>query len=106
AWDDTGAILLFFPGLPKVNWRVPPDWGTLIASRESSLALPFCLGNTPQLVRDLEPLLAGQLSQPHADPAAPAQAPPTARDWALKVSEYPETLLAAAVLRLCREYDL
>src|SRR4051794_39847132 len=54
---------------PAVAWRhavaagsasaVAPDWPQLVAAQEPAVALAFALGNFPQLVRNLQPLLTG-----------------------------------------------
>ncbi len=41
------------PASPKI----PPNWPELVAQCEPELALPFCLGNYPQMVRDLAPFV-------------------------------------------------
>jgi hypothetical protein len=86
----------------------PAEWPTLVASHEPEVALPFCLGNFPQLVRHLPGLLhlpeGGALRAP-AGPAAPLL---DLQEWAertARTGEYPQALLAVAALRLAREFD-
>lgn len=104
AWADARAVLEHFAGLPKVEWPVPPDWAALVTNQEPAVALPFCIGNTPQLVRELQSLLAGNLIERRSAPS-PESIAPAARDWAHGVKDYPHLLLAAAVLRLAGDFD-
>ena len=55
AWDAALEAARFYgvPALPKV----PANWPDLVAQCAPELALPFCLGNYPQLVRDLAPFV-------------------------------------------------
>src|SRR6516164_4175980 len=58
AWDEALAILPFYSFKGKVkSFKTPPDWSALVAAQEPLLAVPFCLGNFPQMVRSLQPLL-------------------------------------------------
>jgi hypothetical protein len=86
---------------------VPPDWPALVASHEPEVALPFCLGNFPQLVRHLPGLL--HASDPGAPRSAGRGAPmPGLIEWAeraVRAKEYPQALLAVGVLRLARQFD-
>src|SRR5262245_12260107 len=60
AWDDGRAVLKLFPAaLRGLAAKAPPEWPQLVASQEPATALALCLGNFPQLVRNLQPLLAG-----------------------------------------------
>ncbi len=57
AWMDALAAADLFGA--KAAWTTPPDWPVLVAGQEPAVALAFCLGNYPQMVRNLHPLLAG-----------------------------------------------
>jgi hypothetical protein len=105
AWDEALACARCFqPAADLRPLRVPPDWPSLVAGHEPLTALPFCLGNFPQLVRDLHALL-------HGTPAAPravARPVPTVAEWAAQEAQkrqFPQALLTVAVLRLARQYD-
>jgi tetratricopeptide (TPR) repeat protein len=106
AWDDAVAAgRLLCPAAPKA-WKAPADWPALVASREPAAAVAFGLGNYPQLVRDLHPLLA--LGDPTAlrprrsDRPAP---PLDLGDWLHATKEPGQRLLAAGVLRLAGRFD-
>jgi tetratricopeptide (TPR) repeat protein len=85
-------------------WDVPPEWPALVQQQEPAVAIAFCLGNYPQLVRSLHPLLT-------AEPAALRQSPgqplalPALTDWAANVTGEPGRYLAAGALRLARHFD-
>ena len=100
-------MLKGFPGLPASrSMPAPPEWPQLVAGHEPAVAIAFALGNYPQLVRNLHPLLAG------GDLAACRPAPrhslagPALLNWAKGQTEPLTLLLAAGVLRLAREYVL
>lgn len=109
AWQDALGVLCFYqPDAGKGSLPAPPDWPALTASPEPVVALPFCAGNFPQLVRNLQPLL--QASDVTAlRPSAGRPAPVSALlDWAAQIiqkRQYPQALLALGALRLARQFD-
>lgn len=106
AWEETRGVLKAFPGLtmPR-SLPVPPDWPQLVAGHEPAVALAFALGNYPQLVRNLHPMLAGgDLGKFRPTPQR-SLAGPALLDWANGQTEPGNRLLAAGVLRLAREYN-
>jgi hypothetical protein len=105
AWNDALAAAKFFqPSAGPKLWAVPPDWPVLVTSQEPAVALAFCLGNFPQLVRNLHPLLSAEPPALRAGPGEPLSAP-ALLDWARQAHAYPQALLAAGVLRLARHFD-
>jgi tetratricopeptide (TPR) repeat protein len=105
AWDDALAVLRYFPAAAARSWTVPDDWPALVCDQESAVALAFCLGNFPQLVRNLHPLLNGSdLAALRVAPARPVTAS-SLRDWVHSSREPAHLLLAAGVLRLARHFD-
>jgi tetratricopeptide (TPR) repeat protein len=106
AWDDALAVLQYFPaaGAPR-SGTVPDDWPALVCDQESAVALAFCLGNFPQLVRNLHPLLNGSdLAALGVAPARPVTAS-SLLGWVHSSREPAHLLLAAGVLRLARHFD-
>src|SRR5262245_21262874 len=57
AWQEALAVANLQPATARTKWAVPPEWPALVAQQEPAVALAFCLGNFPQLVRNLHPLL-------------------------------------------------
>jgi hypothetical protein len=104
AWTDALAAADQFPGA-KATWTAPADWSMLVGAQEPVVALAFCLGNFPQMVRNLHPLLAG--GDLTALRAAPTREPaaPTVIEWARTCGIGPQVLLAAGVLRLAGQHD-
>jgi hypothetical protein len=109
AWTEAVAVLSAL-GLPAATrpGRVPPDWPTLVAGHEPEIALPFCLGNFPQMVRHLPALLHNpDLGAPRV--AAGRTVPvPGLEEWAqgaARSGDCGQALVAAASLRLARQFD-
>jgi tetratricopeptide (TPR) repeat protein len=105
AWDDALAVLGHFPAATKARPAdVPPDWPALVGTQEPAVSLAFCLGNFPQLVRTLHPLLGGDLTALRGTPVRPLSSPGL-EDWAARSQGYPQALVAVGVLRLARHFD-
>ncbi len=108
AWTETLEVLRFYSSKSERNLKAPPDWPALVAGQEPYVGVAFCLGNFPQLVRNLQPLLhvkdPGQLKpsagRPLSVPAVESWAPQTA-----KQHQFPQCLLALAALRLAKQFD-
>src|SRR4051794_3844487 len=61
---------------------VPPAWSQIVAAAEPAVAVPFCLGNFPQLVRNLH-LLLHKKDLPSLRPAGGTPIPaPELDHWA------------------------
>jgi tetratricopeptide (TPR) repeat protein len=104
AWEDAQAVLPYLGADPTSALPVPPDWPVLVASEEPLLAVPFALGNYPQLVRHLHPLLAGELAPPGPTPLR--QVPcPALQEWAHDTHKGAPAILAAGTLRLAGHFD-
>jgi len=101
AWNDALACARHFQ-LQAPACQVPPDWPVLVSSQEPAVALAFSLGNFPQMVRNLQPLLGDEPPALRL-PTDPLPAPGL-DDWA-RGRDYPQVLLAAGVLRLARHFD-
>jgi hypothetical protein len=107
AWDDALAVVSHFSlqSVPSL-WTVPPEWPALVAGQEPAIALAFAIGNYPQLVRNLHPLLGGgDLTNLRTSPSRPACVPADLLDWATGTQSSPQILLAAGLLRLARRFD-
>jgi hypothetical protein len=105
AWDDAVAVTKHFDGVDAKPWTVPHEWPALVTAQEPAVALAFCVGNFPQMVRTVQPLLAG------GDPAAlrvntgRTAAAEGLTAWAATVREPAQVVIAAAALRLARHFD-
>jgi hypothetical protein len=109
AWTEALDVLraLNLPADAR-SCPAPAEWPTLVASHEPEVALPFCLGNFPQLVRHLPGLLHLPEGGALRGPAGPAVSVLEVQEWAERIArtkEYPQALLAVAVLRLARQFD-
>jgi hypothetical protein len=110
AWSGACAAAEFYSaGVKSRTWKAPAEWPNLVASHDPETALPFCLGNFPQMVRDLHPfwqakggLVAGRRS-PHRN--ADVGGVPEWAATALEGRDYLRTLLGVGVLRLAGRFD-
>src|SRR5947209_9785630 len=71
AWEESLAVLPFYASSfsggsqsRAKGLKPPPDWPALVAAQEPALSVAFCLGNFPQLIRSLQPLLQASNLQP------------------------------------------
>jgi tetratricopeptide (TPR) repeat protein len=105
AWDHALAAVRCETA-NVARWEVPPDWPSLVAAQEPAIALPFCLGNFPQMVRDLQPFLSGAARLvPLTSRNRPLSVSTTLTQWANVQRSYPQCLLAVGVLRLARRFE-
>ena len=118
AWHESLAVLPYYDSSfgggsqsRAKTLKSPPDWPALVASQEPAVAVPFCLGNFPQMVRSLQPLLhltpgadATRLAIPHAPSVASAELIRWA-DQIVKRNQFPDNLMAVAALRLARDFE-
>ncbi len=115
AWDDSLAVLPFYASSfsggsqsRAKGLKAPPDWPALVASQEPALSVAFCLGNFPQLIRSLQPLLQASSLQPAIVSNARPFDSPQLIQWASQAGsrkEFPASLLAVAALRLAKDFD-
>jgi hypothetical protein len=106
AWDGALEAAKFYglPALPKV----PANWPELVAHCAPELALPFCLGNYPQLVRDLAPFVeSADLTRLRPTVSRSPRRPNMAEHGVLpKPSDNPiQILFSVASFRLTTEHD-
>jgi tetratricopeptide (TPR) repeat protein len=90
------------------SFPIPPEWPTLITARPAEVALPFCLGNYPQLVRNLSGLLEISHFPASAPVASSAVTAPGLGGWAQQAAvggNLAHVLVSAGVLRLAGQYD-
>jgi hypothetical protein len=104
AFKDTLEVRRFFPGIEQGAWPAPPEWPAVVAAHESEVSVAFCLGNFPQLVRNLHPLLTGGVTAVRVNVGHPL-AVPALLEWAGQAREPQTRLLAAGALRLARQFD-
>ncbi len=112
AWADALAAVDWMEAGESSNtekrssWAVPSDWAKLVALQEPAVAVAFCLGNYPQMVREFHPFLAGgELAIHRPTRTNPIPVAASLLEWTKAQSGYPATLLAGAVLRLARRWD-
>jgi len=106
AWQEALAVIAYFrPNTDCPTGQVPPDWSTLVAVHEPEVALAFCLGNFPQLMRNVQPLLQRANLGKLRPSATRSLAVPALLAWTAEQNEYPQILLAIGALRLARQFD-
>jgi hypothetical protein len=101
AWKDALACGRLLG--PKASFEVPPDWPALVSGQDPAVALAFALGNFPQLVRNLHPLLSAEALA--LRDAGTSVNVPGLLEWAGTQHDAHERLLAAGALRLARQFD-
>jgi len=108
AWDESLAVLaLFGKGAPQRR-QAPPHWSQLVAGHESIVAIAFCVGNFPQLMRNFHQVLT-QPTSTHLQPVAGR--PAVAADlqpWVEQIGQkkqFPQMLVALGTLRLANHLD-
>jgi tetratricopeptide (TPR) repeat protein len=109
AWNEAHAALrCFTPDMASDGRQFTADWSALVASYEPAMAIAFCAGNFPQLVRDVHTLLTAKdlsklcpaTGEPHCGEAVTS--------WAAQLAQTErgqDFLLAAGVCRLARHFD-
>jgi tetratricopeptide (TPR) repeat protein len=102
AWEDAVTVLPYLD-VATHPLAVLPDWPTLVAAQEPAVAVAFCLGNYPQLVRHLHPLL-GDLPAVRATPSSPLPCS-ALEEWGRRARSGEQAVVAAAALRLAGHFD-
>src|SRR5262249_47997182 len=106
AWDGACAAVRCLNAKADLrSWKVPVDWPGLVAGQESVTVLPFCIGNFPQMVRNLPELFETAALTLGRVPTAPVTPSDDVLAWAEDGSKRsPHPLLAAAVMRLLGQH--
>lgn len=88
--------------------KTPPEWAALVRGQETLAAVPLSLGNFPQLVRDVTPLLGDkpltEMKPGEGRPFALAEL----EEWGRKMAgkrRWAEALFAAGALRAANQFD-
>ena len=108
AWDEALAVLPFYSSMGVQRRQAPPHWSHLVAGHESIVAIAFCAGNFPQLMRNFHAILAQpNLAEFRPTVGRPASAGDLAAwvDEVAKKKQYPQMLLALGALRLAKHFD-
>jgi tetratricopeptide (TPR) repeat protein len=108
AWTEARSALSYLaPDGNGASWSVPPDWPSLVSYQTGATAIPFCLGNYPQLVQDYGGLIDEGFLRP--SPSIAAFSFSTKMEaWFVSASwqgNAPCPLMAAALLRLGGHLD-
>jgi tetratricopeptide (TPR) repeat protein len=107
AWDEAQAAVQHYPQELRAA-PVPPEWATLVQSQEPVAAVAYCLGNYPQMVRDLHGLLEAQDLAALRLPAGRPVPVPELSMWAdasVRQRQFPQALQAVGALRLAKQYE-
>jgi hypothetical protein len=109
AWHEALAATAHYPSaLDSAQTPAPPHWPQLVSSHEPVVALAFCVGNFPQLVRNFHQILQStELSKLRPAGGRPV-AVPVLVSWAHQSAagkEFPAALLALGALRLAKQFE-
>jgi hypothetical protein len=109
AWEEAIAAVPFLSADVDVrSWAAPPDWPQLVAAQEPVVALAFCVGNYPQLMRDLHLILHKANLRDLIPVAGRPLALPGVDEWARQVAakkHFPSMLVAVGALRLAKQLE-
>jgi tetratricopeptide (TPR) repeat protein len=108
AWDEAVAVAKYYGPVEPRSWQAPPQWSQLVAAHEPATALPFCVGNFPQLVRNFQALTQATCLADLRPSQSRSVQVTTLVDWARKASaakQFPRVLLALGALRLAKQFD-
>lgn len=113
AWDEAreaGNPTARVAGVgPFMNAIPPSNWASLVHDQEPTYAVAFCLGNYPQLVRNLQPLLAATKLADLRPLPVPDRSHPAVSTWASKCiakKPFPSAVLVLGVARLAGQWEL
>lgn len=111
AWREARAVTTYLAAECETDgWKAPPNWPNLVGAHEPAYDLAFCVGNFPQLVRSLHPLLqAKDLTTLGRETGNTALKAPSLMEYAEKAAsrkKFPQALLAVAGLRMSKNYDM
>jgi hypothetical protein len=109
AWEEAIAAIQYYADKIGPDLQAPPQWPYLVSNSEPSTALPFCLGNFPQLVRNLQAMLQAKNLQALRPVAGRPVHAPQLIEWAraaAAASAFPRLLLALGALRLAKQFDV
>lgn len=107
AWDEAIKAVEVLTST-KAKMQAPPGWATLVAGHEPAVALAFCVGNFPQLVRNFHMILQKANLEDLRPQAGRPTTVPGLEDWARETAakgKYPQVLLALGALRLAKQFD-
>jgi hypothetical protein len=115
AWEHALTVVQYYApaegadrgALASLARRPPADWPALVAECEPMPALPFCVGNFPQLVREWHTLLGAPALREIQRAGGPPSSLPALQRWAGQVvhdQPYPYPLVAIGVLRLAKQF--
>src|SRR5262245_51107426 len=108
AWDEALTALAHSHPSEARKLKAPPHWPQLVGSHEPVVALAWCVGNFPQLVRNFHQILhQANLAELKPSGGRPISAP-ALDDWCAQVAadkRFPEALVAVGALRLAKHFD-
>lgn len=102
AWDESQTAV----GAAQ-RQKAPPHWSALVAGHESTVAIAFCAGNFPQMMRNFHTILTEtNLAKLRPEAGRPAAAPELAAwiEMVARKPQFPQMLLALGVLRLAKHF--
>jgi hypothetical protein len=94
--------------LQLASLKAPPAWATLIRGHEEMFAVPLCLANFPQMLRDVTPFLESTRLSSLRPKASRSMDVDEVSEWGRKMlakGRMAEALFATAVLRVARQFE-
>jgi tetratricopeptide (TPR) repeat protein len=108
AWEEALTALAQSHPSEARKLNAPPHWPQLVGNHEPVVALAWCVGNFPQLVRNFQQILHHtKLAELRPSGGRPVSAP-ALDDWATRIiakKKFPESILALGALRLAKQFE-
>ncbi|HYV38507.1 MAG TPA: hypothetical protein VE988_22675 [Gemmataceae bacterium] len=106
AWDAAMAVTKFYGSVDARTMQAPPQWPHLVTAHEPETALPFCVGNFPQLVRNFQALMQTKnIADLRPSAGRPVHAP-AMTEWANQPVGFPRLLVNLGTARLAKQFDV
>jgi hypothetical protein len=103
AWDE-GLAALPLLGVTIKGLKAPAGWVNLVTQAEPQVAIAFCVGNYPQLVRDFHKLLQQTDLTTLRPKDLAAINVPSLTEWADQATGFPQSVIALAAHRLAKQF--
>jgi hypothetical protein len=106
AWSETLLVLRQF-GASERSFSPIPEWPILVTLNDPCFSLSFSVGNFPQRVRNLQPLLQAKRLSDLRTREQRAIELEALLEWTrqtVQKKQFPQMLMCVGILRMCRQF--